>query len=259
MILRMKSSKLRGSGVTLSIKLLLGVLLLHASLVQATNNESLDRALISRLIEKDYRAAEELLQKGANPEAIFGSKLSDNSVCTAIDNRSNRYLKLLIEYGASANAFFEDVQHELRRTPLVCSVYLLNFDAFELLLERGADPSVDLHPESIEKFRNSSTAFTMALNGKRYPMAVRLLNLYELHPAELNKLVYELENRPYEEAHPWNKARNELIAWTLERVPTLNPRPASPRTGSEPDCLFSFRDHEEGLKKGTICWDTEDK
>ncbi|MFT6304032.1 MAG: hypothetical protein ACJAY2_003228 [Pseudomonadales bacterium] len=255
----MKSLAPNGLKFTFLLKGILSLILMQSSLTLASKVESLDRELIASLANKDYTAAEKLLDKGANPEAIFGSQLSDNAVCTAIDDRSSKYLELLLEYGASPNAFFESVQHELRRTPLVCSVYLLNFEAFELLLQNGADPSIDLHQESIEEFRNSSTAFTVALGSKTYPMAIRLLKLYQLHPAELKRLVFELENSPYEEAHPWNKARNKLIAWTLERVPTLNPRLASPRNGTEPDCLFSFRDHEEGLKKGTICWETEDE
>ena len=254
----LKSIALKNLKLDLFIKIVLSIMLVYSSLVQASDSETLDRALIKSLTEKDYEAAEKLLQRGANPEAIFGPQLSDNAVCTAIDDRSSKYLELLIEYGASANAFF-DIQNDLRRTPLVCSVYLQNFEAFDYLLENGADPSVDLNPESIEKYRNSSTAFTVALNSKNYPLALRLLKLYSLHPAEMKKLQYELENSPYDESHPWNPARNELIAWTLERVPTLNPRPASPANGNEPDCLFSFRDYEEGLKKGTICWDTEEQ
>lgn len=254
----LKSIALKNLKIVFFIKLILSIMLVHSSIVQASDSEPLDRALIKSLAEKDYKAAEKLLKRGANPEAIFGSQLSDNAICTAIDDRSSKYLELLVEYGASTNAFF-DIQNDLRRTPLVCSVYLLNFEAFDYLLENGADPSVDLYPESIEKFRNSSTAFTKALSGKRYPMALKLLKLYTLHRAEMERLVFELENSYYEEAHPWNPARNALIAWTLERVPTLNAIPASPANGTEPDCLFSFRDHEEGLKKGTICWDTEEK
>jgi hypothetical protein len=233
------------------------LILIQSTAALSSEEESLNRALIKNLANKDYEAAEQLLRKGANPEAIFGHQLSDNAVCTAIDDRSSKYLKLLVKYGASANAHW-DIQHELRRTPLVCSVYLQNFQAFEYLLQNGADPSVDLNEESIGKFRNSSTALTVALGSKNYPMALRLSKLYPLHQAELERLVFELENSPYDESHPWNPARNELIAWTLERVPTLNPRPASPANGTEPDCLFSFRDLEEGLKKGTICRETEE-
>ena len=232
--------------------------LLHSANV-AADDESLERALIKSLAKKDYKSAEKLLKKGANPEATFGSQLNENAVCTAIDNRSSKYLELLVQYGASPNANWRNVESRIHKTPLACSVILMNFEAFDFLLENGADPSVDLNEGAIEKFRNSSTAFTLALSGRRYPMALKLLKLYELHPAELERLVYEIEESSYDEAHPWNSAREELIAWAKERVPNLNPKPIRPKDGTEPDCLFSFRDHEEGLKKGTICHETTEK
>ena len=89
-------------------------------------------------------------------------------------------------------------------------------------------------------------------------MALKLVNEYELHPAELNTLKIDLENFPFHEDHPWNPARNELIKWALEKIPTLTPEPAGASDGSRKECLFSFRDHEEGLKKGTICWETDE-
>lgn len=224
----------------------------------AENDESLDRQLLNSLNAKDLYAARKALEKGANPEAILGPDLSDHAVCTAIDDRSSRYLELLVEYGAFTNAFW-DVGYSDRRTPLACAVYLWNFEAFDYLLEHGADPSVDLVPEAIEKYRNWQTAFTVALRGKKYPMALNLLGRYELHPAELNRLARHLENSPYDESHPWNYARDALIEWTRARVPDFNPKPAHPSAnGVSPECLFTFRDHEEGLKKGTLCPRPED-
>ncbi|MGQ7845926.1 ankyrin repeat domain-containing protein [Granulosicoccus sp. 3-233] len=223
-----------------------------------SNDQSNDRILLESLRAKDLSAAKQALENGADPEAILGRDLGDHAVCTAIDDRSSRFLELLIEYGASTNAFW-DVGHSDRRTPLACAVYLWNFEAFEYLLNHGADPSVDLVPEASERFRNHQTAFTMALRGSKYPMALRLLGLYELHPAELEALKYYLENSPYSEAHPWNYAREALIDWTRARVPDFNPKPAHPSPdGVTQECLFTFRDHEEGLKKGTLCPRPED-
>ncbi len=224
----------------------------------AADSAELDRELLLSLVAKDMEGAREALEKGANPEAVLGRDLADHAMCAAIDDSSSRFLELLVEYGASPNAYF-DVGYGNRRTPLACSVYLWNFEAFDFLLTHGADPSVDLNKESIEKFRNWQTAFTAALNGKRYPMALRLLQLYELHPAELKRLAYNLENTSYSEAHPWNYAREALIEWTRKRVPDFNPRPANPSPdGVSKECLFTFRDHEQGLKKGTLCPRPED-
>ena len=253
------TAQISSSAILRSIFLIAILVFTQPLTVLADTSDSLDRALIESLKNKDYKASEKYLVMGANPEAILGSQLNENAVCTAIDGRSSRFLELLVRFGASPNAMWNNVKNELRKTPLVCSVYLYNFEAFEFLLKNGADPSVDLFPESIEKYRNWSTAFTTALNSTIYPMALRLVDLYPLHSAELNLLVRTLENRSYDEAHPWNAARNELIVWTKKRVPTLNPKPAHPKNGTEPDCLFHFRDHEEGLKKGTICHETSEK
>ncbi len=224
----------------------------------AASSAVLDRELLHSLVTKDIGGARAALEKGANPEAVLGADLADHAMCAAIDDSSSQFLKLLVEYGASPNAYF-DVGYPDRRTPLACSVYLWNFEAFDYLLAHGADPSVDLHKESIEKYRNWQTAFTAALNGKRYPMALRLLQLYELHPAELKRLAYNLENTSYSESHPWNYAREALIEWTGKRVPDFNPRPANPSPdGVSKECLFTFRDHEQGLKKGTLCPRPED-
>ncbi len=238
--------------------LLLFILFGCTSTPHADVPESLDQKLLESLRAKNIDAARQALAQGANPEAILGRDLSDHAVCLAIDDRSSRFLDLLVEYGASTNAFW-DVGYSDRRTPLVCAIYLWNFEAFDYLLEHGADPSIDLVPEAKEKYRNHQTAFTVALRGSKYPMALRLLELYELHPAEMNKLVYNLEKYPYSEAHPWNYARDALIEWTRARVPDFNPRPAHPSPdGVTQECLFTFRDHEEGLKEGTLCPRPED-
>ncbi len=224
----------------------------------AASSAVLDRELLRSLVAKDLEGARAALEKGANPEAVLGSDLADHAMCAAIDDNSSLYLELLVEYGASPNAYF-DVGYPDRRTPLACSVYLWNFEAFDYLLDHGADPSVDLHKESIEKYRNWQTAFVTALAGRRFPMALKLVQLYELHPAELQQLVYSLENFPYSEAHPWNYAREALIEWTRKRVPDFNPKAANPSPdGVNKECLFTFRDQEQGLKKGTLCPRPED-
>ncbi|ASJ71507.1 hypothetical protein [Granulosicoccus antarcticus] len=238
--------------------LLLFASFMWTSSVLAEGSVDMDRKLLSRLVDKDLEGARAALEKGANPEAVLGRELADHAMCTAIDHYNSQFLELLVEYGASPNAYF-DVGYPNRRTPLACSVYLWNFAAFDYLLAHGADPSVDLHKESIEKYRNWQTAFVSALSGTRYPMALKLVQLYELHPAELSQLVYTLENFSYSEAHPWNYARKALIEWTRKRVPDFNPRAAHPSPdGVSKECLFMFRDYEQGLKKGTVCPRPED-
>ncbi len=210
-----------------SVVLLLITLL--AGNVQAVDSSELNRELLRSLVAKELNAARAALEKGANPEAMLGPELTDHAMCAAIDDSGIGFLELLAEYGASPNAYF-DIGQSIRRTPLACSVYLWNFPAF-----------------------------TPALSRKRYPMALRLLQLYELHPVELKRLAYDLENSPYDASHPWNYAREALIEWTRKRVPDFNPRSVNPSPdGVSKECLFTFRDREQGLKKGTLCPRPED-
>lgn len=224
---------------------------IHADL---KSNDRLDRQLIESINRKDMKTARRLLEKGANPEAAIGKDYDQTAVCAAINDRSADFLKLLVEFGASPNAYWPDA-HSTRPTPLACAIQLLNFEAFDYLLENGADPSIDFYPDAgDEKSLNLYTAFTRALVGKKYPMALKILSYHEPHPNEIEVLVDSMENSPADASHPWNGARNALIEWTRARVDDFNPRPAAPiPEGYKQECLFSFRDDEEGLKKGTIC------
>ena len=114
--------------------------------VEPDTSKSLDRQLIDNLIAKDYDAAKYFLEQGANPEAILGEKQSDHAVCSALDDRGSRFIELLVEYGASPNAYF-DVDYQSRRTPLACAVWLNNPPAFEFLLAIGAKPDTNLCKE----------------------------------------------------------------------------------------------------------------
>lgn len=246
--------------ITMTCRAVVAVLVLLSLMasVAIRADEILDRRLLDALVAKDLDGARKALEQGADPEAILGKHVQDHAMCAAIDDSTSRFLELLLEYGASVNAYY-DVGHSDRRTPLACSVHLWNFAAFDYLLAHGADPSVDLFPEASAERRNSRTALTMALSGSRYPMALDLVSRYPLHPNELGDLVFHLERYPYDEAHPWNYAREALIEWTRERVPDFSPRPAHPSpTGVTRECLFMFRDHEEGRKKGSVCPRPED-
>lgn len=240
-----------------------GVVLLYcmgcAHSLPAKSADSLDRILINSLMAKDINAARRALIKGANPEAVIGKKLSDHAMCTAIDDRSSKYLELLVEFGASPNAYWY-VGYGDRRTPLACAIYLWNFEAFYYLLEHGADPSVNLHRKKNGDTGSLRTALYTALSGRRFPMALALVKLYDLQPDEIKRLVFDFERHSYSKAHPWSYAHEELVEWTRERVTDFHPKAAPPiPIGFKRKCLFTFRDHEEGLKKGTLCWETDDQ
>ena len=244
-----------------NVKLIVTFIVISVSVMScasfANTSESLDRLLIKSLAKDDLKTAREVLEKGANPEAMLDRET--NAVCTAIDSRTSKNLELLVEYGASPNAYWKNA-HLIRRTPLVCAVQLLNFEAFHYLLANGADPSVDLYPEASQAARNEQTAFTHAIGYKTYPMAFELLQLYDLHPNEINYAATRLESSPNDEVHPWTYARVGINEWLKQRVPDFTPRPASPGPArNKSECLFSLRDIRERVKKGSICFRPEDK
>ena len=91
--------------------LIVCVLIFTSTRSAATKDEpdvpkSIDRQLVDSLIAKDYDAAKYFLEQGANPEAILGEEQSDHAVCSAIDDRSSRFIELLVEFGASPDASF---------------------------------------------------------------------------------------------------------------------------------------------------------
>ena len=241
-----------------NIKLVTSLVFILASTVAcasvAITPDSLDRHLINSLARDDLASAREYLVAGANPEAILGKNTTDNAVCTAIDDRHTEKLELLVEFGASPNAYWRNA-HLVQRTPLVCSILYRNFEAFEYLLEHGADPSLDLDPEGLEKFRYRETAFTSAIGYKVYPMALELLKHHELHPNEIKYAATRLEKSPYDRAHPWSYHRDEIHKWLLQRVPDFKPAQAGVggKSREKNECYFSARDRRERLKKGTMC------
>ena len=73
---------------------------------EADRSEELDRLLVESMVSKNAEAARVVLEMGANPEAILGELLIHHAVCAAIFDRSSRYLELLVEYGASPDAYW---------------------------------------------------------------------------------------------------------------------------------------------------------
>lgn len=221
-----------------------------SSVLQA-QDASIDRQLINLLQKKDLAGARRALEQGANPQAVLGKNFGDSALCTAIDDRGTEFLELLLEYGASPN-FNRHEGSFISRTPLSCAIFLYNPAAFDLLLEKGADPDANLCSECEPQWRH--TALTEALASQRYPMAFKLVQISEVDDAEMQELIRELE-RPTISYHPWSDEREALVTWVQDQGIEFNPAvPSGPPAGYDPpECIFSARDEMEGLEKGTIC------
>jgi len=237
------------------LKTLLLALILTSSLCslsQSAQEPSIDRQLISSLQEKDLAGARHALERGANPQAVLGNNLNDYAMCTAIDDRGTELLELLLEFGASVN-FNRHAGGFKYRTPLSCAIFLYNPAAFDLLLEKGADPDANLCSECAKpEWRQS--AFNIAVSMRRYPMVIKLIEISEIDEVEMQELIIDLELSTIS-YHPWADEREALVKWVQDQGIDFNPAvPSPPPAGYDPpECVHSVRDIEEELEIGTIC------
>ena len=225
----------------------LAVLLCPSSAVAA----DVDRALLNGLVAEDPERARVALEEGANPNAVLGSELEDHALCAAIDSRGTQLLELLIDFDVDLD-IVADEHWRVFRSPVACAIHYYNPEAFELLLELGADPDPDLCPECLPQFGH--TPLTEALAMSRFPMALRLVESTTVDDIEMRYLYMALERRPYDVAHPWNPYRDALIEWVRNQGLPIDPKPAGvSRLGPEPRCVFSVRDMAEGRREPSIC------
>lgn len=215
------------------------------------DQHSLDEQLITALAENNLRAARSALKKGANPEASHGRNVLQDAMCAAIELRGTEALELLLEFGADPNFFYPE-RHIAHRTPLACAIRYSNEDAFYLLLNLGVDTEVELCTVCAEP--HYDTAFSQSLVRTHWPMALHLARTTPIDEREMATLKRKLGRQQYHEGHPWNRYREELIAWVQERDPDFVARPAYPlQPGEEPYCVQSYRDQLDGVLPGSIC------
>ena len=125
-----------------------------ALLGPAGASPALDRELVDALVAEDLTAARTALESGADANAVLGIDVGDHAMCAAIDTRGTEALELLLEFGARVDWVLPEGRRYLR-SPLACAISYYNPEAFDLLLELGADPDADLCPECAPPFGHS--------------------------------------------------------------------------------------------------------
>ncbi len=185
----MKSHRYRSNLVFSRLNLLLALAMLACPLAWA--DEALDRQLLEALIAEDADEARAALVAGADPDAMLGPGVDEQALCTAIDSRGDELLTLLVEFGATLETTLDASGFRLR-SPVACAVHYYNPEAFDLLLELGADPDPDLCPECLPQFGH--TPLTEALAMSRFPMALRLIEETRVDDIEMRYLYMALES-----------------------------------------------------------------
>lgn len=199
-----QTKNLVGFGVVIMLMTLTSACLGQASTV------SKDQKLLTAIQSQDLSLFKSLLEEGANPNAIFGSKPTEWVMCMAMHKKYEAYMKLVLEHGGDIN--LRNTTEPLNRSltlagdsaPLLCSIRGKNYAAFNALMERGVrldikvcrdcepfpgDKKLNIGPRS-----NFTTPIITAMNINRWEMVYRMIEKRsELRLEEINRLIYIIE------------------------------------------------------------------
>lgn len=197
------------------------VLLICANAVAADeSSDALDRKLQDSIKYRQFDVFERLLSSGANPNSLFGTGGYDIAMCLATRDGFEQYLKTLVRYGADVNLFNPDSPSS-GRSPLSCSIFYGNRDAFEYLLAEGADPDAITCPTCEDGYQGSP--LEVALFGRKFDIAMKLIEITDVDEQELETIIFVLEKARTVADHFTNDARTELIEWVRAHGYKVNP------------------------------------
>lgn len=103
-------------------------------------DRSADAELLRAVHRNDLDAVIQELDKGGDPNKIYGRREYMWSMCAATDKGREQILRTLITYGGGPNLANSGAS-DLTSLPLVCSALFGNAQATDVLLSAGADPT----------------------------------------------------------------------------------------------------------------------
>jgi len=174
-----------------------------------------------------------LLEKGANPNAIFGAQPTEWVMCMAMYPEYQDYLDLALKHGGDINLrnttppLNTSLLLSADSAPILCAIRGKGYAAFNALMARdveldikncqGCKPFVGNQQLNIGPNSNYITPIITASNQDRWEMVYKMVEKKkELRWQELNQLVYELET-----GSGINKA-SDANRWRLKVVKQLN-------------------------------------
>jgi len=184
-------------------------------------DESLDEELVAAIVARDLARTRILLEQGANPNATIDENKYGSAMCRAAQRGMAPFMEVLLAHGANANQWFEKAP-SYDKTPLACAVGSGNVDAFEQLLDAGAQTSIELCPKC-KGYAGISMVQNAVFSG-RAELLWRLLELGVATASDIESIVYEYENHS-----PGTKAvesgdRQRIIEWIREQGVEFEPR-----------------------------------
>ena len=143
-----------------------------------------------------------LLERGYDPNAIYGTKEDQWVMCIASQNKKIDILKMAIESGGNVNLKNKN-SSMWKSTPLNCAALAGNYPAIEILIKNGANANTD----NCEKCIGTRTSpYTTTLIYNNYSTLYKLLKLVPIEKRFVDGVKYGLENfliNPKAEEFQW--------------------------------------------------------
>ena len=202
-----------------------------------------DKQLLEALKAHDLEEFEELLQKGANPNAIFGTEIPDWVMCLATAPGNEVFLALALKHGGKVN--LRNTIPPTRKAsvdsyesaPLVCAITQHNKKAFDILVDKGADLDMILNPDAkpIPKSRHTSPSrwgvipyrypVMEATGGNDYDIVYEIVRRKELNELEIRSLVLAIEYDPIDLDSEQNRWRMKVVELLRAKGIEVHPWP----------------------------------
>lgn len=194
--------------VSLLVTIYITDVIAQDSIERAVVASDLDYALRDALTKRDLERFNQSLIHGADPTEWFENSHNGWVYCSATEPGLEPYLQLIIDKGFDVN-FRQTKIYRTAQLLLPCAVHFNNLLALEMLVSAGADPAVRMCLTCDGRAPMSAMA-QAAMVGK-YDLAVWLSDKGKYSYAQIQTVIYGLENFPVDESNPRNVPRLELV------------------------------------------------
>jgi len=206
--------------VALCASLLISAGACAASEERGTTEESTDGDLLRGVLANSSHAVENAIRGGGNSNRIFGSSFYEWAMCAATEDGKEEILELLIDQGGNPNLVNPPAAFP-KKYPLTCSLFKQNRKAYDILLNAGADLTIQPCYGCGENSRD--TLITTALNTSNFDVARELLDILPVSEIDIQALKQTVEHRQTLPGSEHARYTLEFIDYLAERGITAVP------------------------------------
>jgi len=176
--------------------------------------DSSDGELLRGVLAGSTRTVKDALRQGGNPNRIFGKGFYEWAMCAATQKGREEILDLLIIQGGDPNRVNSPAVFP-KKFPLTCALFKRNRKAYDILVNAGADLTIQPCHGCNESARD--TLITTALNTSNFDVARELLEILPVTDFDIQALTQTVKNRR-------TRPGGSLARYTLEFVDYLAER-----------------------------------